>query len=112
MKNFIQPGDTVTVTTPAGGVVSGDGVLIGALFGVAAFTAPENAPLEIMTEGVFELPKAPVEALSAGDKAYFNPATKTVGAQTQGLPWVGVVTQGAPGSASAVRVRLNHMPIL
>ncbi|KKL79884.1 hypothetical protein LCGC14_2010330, partial [marine sediment metagenome] len=34
-KNFIQPGDTLTVTAPAGGVVSGGAVEIGKLFGVA-----------------------------------------------------------------------------
>ena len=111
MKNFIQPGDTLTITTPAGGAVSGDGVLVGALFGVAAFSAPENAPLEIVTEGVFELPKATGVAFSAGDKAFFDPAKKTIAAQASGLAWIGVVTQGAPGSAPAVRIRLNHMPI-
>lgn len=39
MKNFIQRGDMITVTAPTGGVTSGQGVLVGNLFGVAAKTA-------------------------------------------------------------------------
>ena len=111
MKNFVQAGDTLTVETPADGVLSGDCVLIGKLFGVAAYTAPATAPLEIMCEGVFDLPKADGAAFAAGDAAYFDAATKTIGAQAEGRLWVGVVTQGAALSAANVRIRLNAMPI-
>lgn len=111
MKNHVQKGDMITVITPAGGALSGDPVKIGALFGVAAYTAPEGAPLEIAMEGVYDLPKATGVALSAGDKVYFDPATKALGAQAQGLAWVGVVTQGAQAGAATVRVRLNEIPI-
>ena len=38
MKNFIQPGDSLTVSAPYA-VTSGQGVLIGALFGIAAYDA-------------------------------------------------------------------------
>ena len=39
MKNFIQRGDVITVTAPTGGVTSGQGVLVGNLFGIASFIA-------------------------------------------------------------------------
>lgn len=42
MKNFIQRGDMITVTAPTGGVTSGQGVLVGNLFGVAATTVAEK----------------------------------------------------------------------
>jgi predicted RecA/RadA family phage recombinase len=112
MKNHVQKGDVITVTTPAGGALSGDPVQIGALFGVAAYSAPEGAPLEIAMEGVFDLPKAAGVALGAGDRAYFDPATKALGAQAEGLAWVGVVTQGAQAGGSTVRVRLNEVAIV
>ena len=38
MKNFVQPGNTITLTAPYA-VTSGDGLLVGAIFGVAAGTA-------------------------------------------------------------------------
>ena len=42
-KNYIQPGHTITVAAPTGGVLSGDGVLIGTLFGIAQYDAVEGA---------------------------------------------------------------------
>ena len=35
MKNYVQPGNTITLTAPYA-VVSGDGLLVGSIFGVAA----------------------------------------------------------------------------
>ena len=36
MKNDIQKGDVITVPAPAGGTVSGEGVIVGNIFGIAA----------------------------------------------------------------------------
>ena len=110
MKNFVQRGCNITVTTPTGGVSSGDPVKIGALFGVAAYSAPAGAPLEISTEGVFDLPKAAV-AFNQGDKAYWDATNKVLFATASGNAWVGVVTEGVLAGASTFRVRLNHQPI-
>ncbi|CAA7627873.1 hypothetical protein MCP1_780002 [Candidatus Terasakiella magnetica] len=51
-----------------GGVASGQGVIVGALFGIAATNALEAANVEIATTGVYDLPKAPatVFALATG----------------------------------------------
>ncbi|MBF0400807.1 MAG: DUF2190 family protein, partial [Magnetococcales bacterium] len=54
MRNFIQPGDTVTVVAPVA-VNSGEGLLIGTLFGVAVATAAINTNVEMLTEGVVDL---------------------------------------------------------
>ena len=112
MKNFVQKGCGITVAAPAGGANSGDGVLIGSLFGIAAFTSPAGAPLEIQTEGVFDMPKDSGVSFAAGDKAYWHAANKALTATASGNAWVGVVTQGAIGSAATARVRLNHVPII
>jgi predicted RecA/RadA family phage recombinase len=60
MKNFVQPGDVVTLTAPSGGVSSGDLVVIAAMCGVCATDAAEGAEVEVKTTGVFDLPKATV----------------------------------------------------
>ena len=57
MKNYIQPGDTITVPAPAA-IKSGAGVRINALFGVAATDAAKDEPVAISVAGVFELPKS------------------------------------------------------
>ncbi len=46
MKNYVQSGNVVTLAAPAN-VKSGDGVLVGSLFGVAAYDAPIGAEIEI-----------------------------------------------------------------
>jgi predicted RecA/RadA family phage recombinase len=90
MKNFIQPGKTVTVTAPAN-VSSGDLVVVGSLIGVAAFTALSGAEVEIDTEGVFSLPKVVTDVISQGEKLYWDSGvsklTKTAG--TGSKPLVG-----------------------
>ena len=47
MKNFVQPGNTVTLIAPSGGVKSGDPLLVGSLFGVCATDALEGAEVEV-----------------------------------------------------------------
>ncbi len=111
MKNFVQPGETITVQAPTGGIVSGAAVSIGSLFGVAAFSSPAAAPVEIVTEGVFDLSKTSGDTFNAGDKAYWNDTTKLVTSTATSNLWIGVVTQGANGGAATVRVRLNQHPI-
>ena len=47
MKNYIQPGDTIAAIAPAT-VLSGAGVLIGSLFGVASGDAASGAEVLLM----------------------------------------------------------------
>ena len=75
MKNFIQPGDIVTVQAPAN-VASGDGVLVGTLFGVAAVSALSTKPVEIKTNGVFVLPKTSAQAWTVGATLYWDNTNK------------------------------------
>ena len=56
MKNYVQEGNTITVTAPAT-VTSGQLVVVGSINGVAAFDAASGADVEVTVEGVFELPK-------------------------------------------------------
>ena len=112
MKNFIQPGDNLTVTAPVTGIASGTAILIGNLFGVAAVSAPPGGSFEISVEGDFDLPKAANVAFALGDKACWDSLASDIAQPSAGLPWVGVVTQAALASASLVRVRLNHNPMI
>ena len=45
MKNFVQPGNTITLTAPYA-VASGDGLLVGSIFGVASGSAALGEPIE------------------------------------------------------------------
>ena len=108
MKNFIQPGDSVDMIAPAA-LASGDGVLIGALFGVAATAAASGARVAISTKGVFEMPKASADNITAGALLYWDDTAQvlTLDNDTGGNPKVGVAVQAAGAGASTVRARLN-----
>lgn len=75
MKNYLQAGDVVTVAAPAT-VSSGDGVLVGTLFGIAATDAASGAPVEIKTTGVFTLPKTSEQAWTVGAAIYWDAGNK------------------------------------
>ena len=111
MKNFVQPGRALAVVTPSGGLVSGQGVLIGNLFGVAAYTAAASAEVEIVVEGVFTLPK-PTSAISfaQGDKVYWDNTAMDCTSTSTSNKWIGVATDAASASAATVNVRLNGFP--
>ncbi|WP_238382609.1 DUF2190 family protein [Tabrizicola thermarum] len=49
MKNYLQNGHIVRVTTPAGGIASGDALIVGSIFGIAAYSSAEGDPVELST---------------------------------------------------------------
>lgn len=108
MKNYVQPGNTITLTAPYA-VTSGDGLLVGSIFGVAAGTAILGDPVETAVEGVYDLKKVASQAWVAGDRIYWDntvkQTTKTLTANTL----IGVATEAVAGGATDLigRVRLN-----
>lgn len=73
MKNFVQPGKTLTIPAPSGGVVSGKPVVVGSLKGFASTTAAAGEDVAIAREGVFTTDiKAAGAAWAVGDKIYLK----------------------------------------
>lgn len=106
MKNFIQPGRVVTVTAPAN-VSSGDGVLVGALFGVAFTDAASGAAIEIGTEGVFELAKTSAQAWSVGAKIYWDGSKCTTADGSGANTLIGNAVEIAANPSPTGKVRLS-----
>jgi predicted RecA/RadA family phage recombinase len=108
MKNFVQDGNVVTVTSP-GGVESGDVVVIGNLVGVAACDADTNDDIELALHGVFTLAKNGA-AIEAGDKLYWDAAAKECIAQQSTLlePYVGTAVDAAGSGAATVDVLIGY----
>ena len=94
MKNCIQTGDSITVTAPADGT-SGTGVLVGALFGIAAASAVAGAEVVIVRSGVYELPKRPDQAWDVGTKVYWDNANSRLTSVAPGNKLVGVAVEAA-----------------
>ncbi|MEI9403379.1 DUF2190 family protein [Mesorhizobium argentiipisi] len=109
MKNYVQAGNVITATAPAGGVSSGDGILYDSLFGVASTDAAEGEDFELATVGVFDLPKA-TGAVTFGQAIYWDDDAKVVttdDSSTEGdnQPIGSAVAEAGSGAATA-RVRL------
>lgn len=107
MKNFVQRGDTLTLT-PNIAVASGVGFLFGAaLFGVATTAVAANQPGEFRTVGVVELPKTSALAIAVGDVVYWDPAAKVVNKTTAGQRGIGVAVAAAANPSGTVLVKLG-----
>ena len=110
MKNFVQPGDQITVAAPSGGVNSGDGVLIGKLFGIASYSAVAGADVEIRTEGVFDMTAEGAvsgQAFTVGAAVYWDNTNKRVTATSAGNTRIGAAVAAKATSATVARVRLD-----
>ena len=108
MKNYVQPGNTITLTAPYA-VTSGDGLLIGSIFGVAAGTAAVGEAVEAALTGVYDLKKVASQAWAAGDKVYWDNTAKEATKTTTSNTLIGVAVVAVAGGAGDTigRVRLN-----
>jgi len=113
MKNYIQPGEVVTVAAPRT-LAAGEGVAIGTLAGVALTDATSGNPVEIALSGVFTLAKTSAEAwATVGLPVYMIPATGVVTSTAgTGRVFVGVNLATAINPSATGLVRLNgSMPV-
>jgi predicted RecA/RadA family phage recombinase len=106
MKNYVQRGETLTLPAPYD-VTSGAGALVGSIFGVAAGDAVSGADVDLVTAGVFTLPKTGALAVSIGDRLYWDNTAKVVNKTTSGTTLVGVAVSAAANPSGTVDVRLN-----
>lgn len=106
MKNYIQHGDTVDLTAPAGGVVAGTAYVIGAAFVLAVTSADAGRPFAARFTGVVSLPKAAGVAWGQGALLYWDGATRR--ATTTVTPVkIGIATATAAAADPTAAVRLN-----
>jgi predicted RecA/RadA family phage recombinase len=105
MKNYVQPGGTLTVTAPAI-VKSGGVVVLGSIIGIAATDGGLGDTIEVVTTGVFELAKATPLSIDAGDPVYWNDSSTKVTKTATDTP-LGTATETAGTNAATVRVRLD-----
>lgn len=109
MTNFVQGGDEITATAPYDRN-SGEGALIGSMFGVAGMDVASGASGEWATEGVFDLARETGvgTAWTEGARIYWDDANRRVTKTSTNnvLIGVGVAPLLADGDATG-RVRLN-----
>lgn len=104
--NYIQTGENLTLTAPAA-VVSGDGVLVGSIFGVAQTAAAANADVAVAVMGVYELPKLSTDAVTQGALIYWDNTNKRCTVTATGNTKIGAATAASAAGVTTVRVRLS-----
>lgn len=110
MKNYVQPGSTVTVQAPAA-LASGQLFRVGLLAGVASAAAQSGAEVEMETNGVFDVVKTGSQAWTVGQAIYGVGTTTLVAttATTAGNIFLGVAVApvGSGANETIGRIRLN-----
>jgi predicted RecA/RadA family phage recombinase len=121
MQNYVQRGNTLTVTAPYA-LVSGGGCQVGNIFGVSVNNQNAGDSTELVVEGVFDLAKD-ASTFGSGAKVYWDNSQQLVTANTLtagGAPnkeigfacldqASGTAAPGAQAADPTVRVRLNPL---
>jgi predicted RecA/RadA family phage recombinase len=105
-KNYIQPGKTITLTAPYQRN-TGEGALVGSIFGVALATVANGASGEFATVGVWELAKTNAEAWSAGALIYWDDTNKETTTTATSNKLIGAAVAAAGNPSGTGKVRLN-----
>ena len=112
-KNFVNEGEGVFYKNTRSGIIySGSVVSMGALVGVALGDMPVGESGTVRIVGVWKLPKDTSTAMSIGDIAYWDTASKKiVSADTDGaadgVVHAGVVCVDATAASTTVAVKIN-----
>lgn len=106
MRNFIQPGDVITVPAPYA-VSSGQGVLVGALFGIATCDAASGADVEIKRQGVFDIAALSTDTGAIGVKVYWDNTNRRITATAGSNTLVGALTGAKTNGVAVARVLLD-----
>jgi predicted RecA/RadA family phage recombinase len=108
MRTCVQPGHVVTLLAPYD-VASGDGLLVGSIFGVASGAALSGAEVETQLTGVVDLAKVASQGWTAGARVYWDNTARRVTNVASGNTLIGVavLAVGSGAEETIGRVRLN-----
>lgn len=104
--NFKQPGNVLDLAAPYDRT-TGQGALIGSIFGVALSTVTSGSTGQFATEGVWTLSKTSAQAWTLGDKIYWDASNKRCDNDPTVGMLIGTATAAASNPSSTGDVRLN-----
>lgn len=111
MKNFVKPGEMIEHTLAGTACVSGDGRLIGDLFGVATKDGAIGEAVNFALEGVYNLPKVTADVIAIGVKLYWDDTAKKITTTAASNKIVGSAHSVAGNGVTTVDVRLNGVSL-
>lgn len=111
MKNFIQDGNTVTLTAPYE-TLSGAGCLVVGVFGIATGDVANGATGQYAVEGVFEINKLATDTIDQGQVVYWDNTNKRITETKTSNYKVGTAIVAAGNGVSTVKVKLDGVGII
>lgn len=108
-KNYVAEGDTLQLTAPYA-VTSGQGLLVGGLFGLAAHDAANGEQVSTCLEGVWDITKEPALAISTGARVFWDNTNRRITTTATSNYQVGFATVAALAGDATVRVLLERGP--
>lgn len=106
MKNFVQEGDVIELAAPYDRL-SGEGALIGALFGVATVDVLNTVRANFLTRGVVTLKKTSAQAWTEGALIYWDNTNKECTTTSTSNTRIGCAAAVAVNPSATGSVRLN-----
>lgn len=108
MKNYVAAGDTLEFTASAD-IASGQGVVLGSIFGVATGAVANGATGVLKLSGVFDLPKVGSQAWTVGQPVYWDAGNGHATTTASTHKRIGIAAAAVAGGAGDTvgRVRLN-----
>jgi predicted RecA/RadA family phage recombinase len=110
MKNYVQNGENIDIVAPYARL-SGEGVLVGDLFGVCVTDIANGEAGVMSTEGVYDLTAATGAGTDAtfGAKAYWDNTAKKVTSVASGNTFIGHFLAAKATADAVARVRLLYV---
>jgi predicted RecA/RadA family phage recombinase len=109
MKNYIQPGDSLNLAAPYDRL-SGQGALVGGIFGVAAIDVLSGVSADFVTRGVFNLTKVGSQAWTPGQAVHWDDTNKRCTTVANVGPMIGAATETVGSGAGVVLGKVLLMP--
>ena len=106
MRNYLQRGDALYVSAPTAGVLSGQGLLVGSIFGVASEDALPGVTFAMWLKGVYALPKTAAQAWNLGDPLYWDTTNLVVSNVASAGPKIGFAITAAANPSTVGQVLL------
>ncbi len=107
MNTFVQPGDVLEFTAPAGGVTAGTGVKIGDLLVIPTITAAAGAKFTGVRVGVVTHAKLSAQAWTEGQQVNWDDTNKRFTTVTTGNFRAGVAAAAAANPSATGKVVLS-----
>lgn len=106
-KNFVKPADHLPLVCPYATVASGQGVLVGIIFGVALGAALTGETVEVATEGEWVITALSTDVVSVGAPAYWDDTNRRITSVSTGNTLVGVYTVAKANAETTAQIKLQ-----